>query len=374
MIIRIEGNTSRFLDKCINNHINILNVKYFDNYILITINKNDYKKIKKISYYVKLTKVKNTGLTFIKDVLVKYWYDFLMIILFIILIYLQSNIIISVDIKHENQTLKDNVKSILYSYKIKPFTIAKSNKELNEISNDILRNNRDTLDFIAITKEGMHLKVSFEERIIKTIEDEASYCNIVSTKDAVVNKINVYKGISLIEKNQSVKAGDILISGDLILNEEIKEQVCANGEIIGTTWYKINVTYPKSQTIIKKTGKKSYNLSINNKLFLKNKYEKYQIETKFKIFNIKFVKIIETTEEKEEYSDEDVRKRAINKAKEELLKKKSHKIEIIEEKVLKESDFNSKIELELFISVKENIGIQKVGEINDPKQSIQHPN
>lgn len=374
MIIRVEGNINRFLNKCINNNISILNINYYDTYAMITINKNDYKKIKRISYYLKIDKIKNTGLLHFKDVLVKYWYDFLMIILFIILIYFESNIIVSIDIKHENKTLKNNIKEMLYTYQLKPFTIAKDNRTLNEISDEILKNNRDILDFIAITRNGMHLSVSLEERIIKKEETEPPYCNVIANKDAIINTITVYQGISLIEKNQSVKKGDIIISGDLILNEEIKSQVCADGIIIGNTWYKINITYPKSITEVKETGKKKYNLSINNRLLLKNKYKNYKIKTKFKLFNIKFIEIIETKEETINYDDETVRKLAINKAKDELIKKKDGKIKIIEEKVLKDNDFNSKIELELFISVEENVGTKKVGELNDTSQSIQHPN
>lgn len=374
MIIRIEGNINRFLNKCINNNISILNIKYYDNYALVTINKNDYKKIKRISYYLKIDKVKNTGFLYIRDVLRKYWYDFLMIIVFIILIFLESNIIVSVDIKHENKELKSTIKQILNTYQIKPFTIVKSNQKLNEISDDILKNNRDILDFIAITRNGMNLSVSLEERIIREEPQVFPYCNIIANKDAVVNRITVYDGISLVEKNQSVKKGDIIISGDLILNEEIKSQVCADGVIIGNTWYKINITYPKSITEIKETGKKKYNLSINNRLLLKNKYKNYQIVTKFKLFNIKFVEIKETKEETINYDDQTVRRLAINKAKDELIKKKNGKIEIIEEKVLKDNDFNSKIELELFISVEEDIGTKKVGELNDPNESIQHSN
>lgn len=374
MIIKIEKNIKTFINKCINNNINIINVEYIDNYALITISNKDYKRIKKISYYNKIKVIRNTGIRRLKDIFKMYWFDFLMILLFITIIFLESNVIVSVEIKHENRELKAKIEEIIKDKGIKPFILAKPLKELNSISDSILQENRNILDFISINREGMKLIVSIEERIIKIPEKEDNYCHIISNKDAIIKSITTYKGISLVEKNQSVKKGDILISGDLILNEEVKNQVCADGIIIGTTWYKINITYPKKESIEEFTKKHQYNLSVNNRLLLKNKYDHYKIDTKFKFLNIKFINIREKKIKEVKYSYDELVNKAINKAKDELKREKNNKIKIIDEKVLKVEEFNSKIELELFVSVEETIGTKKVGELIDTKQSIRYTN
>ncbi len=374
MILRIDNNIEKFINKCINNNINILNIEYHDKYALIKINKKDYKRIKKLSYYTKIKIVKSTGIYYLLSVLRKYIFDFVMIILFIILIYMQSNVIVKVTIKHENKVLKNKVNQLIKEKGIKSFTIAKDNKELNDISDKILENNRDILDFISITRNGMTYVVSLEERIIKQETEEDTYCHIKSNKDAIINKITTYKGISLVEKNQSVKKGDILISGDLILNEEIKNNVCADGIVIGTTWYKVNVSYPLEEKEEFFTKKHQYNLSINNRLLLKNKYKLYKIDKKFKFLNIKIIDIKEKGINTIKYTKEEATKLAIQKAKDELARKKDDNFKIIDEKVLKVSEFNSKIELELFLSVEENIGIKELGDLSDTEQSLRHTN
>lgn len=374
MILKIEINIEKFINKCINSKINILDIEYHEKYALIRIDKRDYKRIKRLSYYTKIDTIKYTGLTGVKRIIKKYLFDFLMIFLFIGIIYIQSNVIVKVTIKHENKILKEKIDTLIKEKGIKHYTIVKSNKELNEISDLILSSNRDILDFISITRNGMTYTVSLEERIIKSETKDDTYCHIKSNKDAIVKKITTYKGISLIEKNQSVRKGDILISGDLILNEEIKNNVCADGIVIGESWYKINVSYPLEIQEEYYTDKHKYNLSINNRLLLKNKYELYKIDNKFKFLNIKIIDIKEKNIKTIKYTKEEAIKLAIKKAEKELSKEKDSNFKIIDEKVLKVNEFNSKIELELFLSVEENIGIKELGDLSDTEQSLRHTN
>lgn len=374
MILKIENNIDKFINRCINSKINILDVEYHDKYALIRIDKRDYKRIKRLSYYTKIDTIKYTGLTGVNRIIKKYLFDFLMIFLFIGIIYIQSNVIVKVTIKHENKVLKEKIDTLIKEKGIKHYTIVKSNKELNEISDLILSSNRDILDFISITRNGMTYTVSLEERIIKSETKDDTYCHIKSNKDAIVKKITTYKGISLVEKNQSVKKGDILISGDLILNEEIKNNVCADGIVIGESWYKINVSYPLEIQEEYYTDKHKYNLSINNRLLLKNKYELYKIDNKFKFLNIKIIDIKEKNIKTIKYTKEEAIKLAIKKAEKELSKEKDSNFKIIDEKVLKVNEFNSKIELELFLSVEENIGIKELGDLSDTEQSLRHTN
>lgn len=374
MILKIEINIEKFINKCINSKINILDIEYHEKYALIRIDKRDYKRIKRLSYYTKIDTIKYTGLAGVKRIIKKYLFDFLMIFLFIGIIYIQSNVIVKVTIKHENKILKEKIDTLIKEKGIKHYTIVKSNKELNEISDLILSSNRDILDFISITRNGMTYTVSLEERIIKSETKDDTYCHIKSNKDAIVKKITTYKGISLIEKNQSVRKGDILISGDLILNEEIKNNVCADGIVIGESWYKINVSYPLEIQEEYYTDKHKYNLSINNRLLLKNKYELYKIDNKFKFLNIKIIDIKEKNIKTIKYTKEEAIKLAIKKAEKELSKEKDSNFKIIDEKVLKVNEFNSKIELELFLSVEENIGIKELGDLSDTEQSLRHTN
>ena len=66
-----------------------------------------------------------------------------------------------------------------------------------------------------------------------------------------------------------MKKNDIIITGDIIYNEETKKQVCAEGKVYAKTWYTINITIPKYQKNKIKQNKYRYNIEIkqNNKTF-----------------------------------------------------------------------------------------------------------
>ena len=103
------------------------------------------------------------------------------------------------------------------------------------------------------------LIVNVTEKTNKTNFDNNDYCNIVATTNAKILSMNLYRGIAVKELNDYVNKGDIIVSGDIIHNEEIKNNVCASGEIYGEVWYKVNVEVPYKETYIHYTGKNRYN-------------------------------------------------------------------------------------------------------------------
>lgn len=363
--IKVINETNRFINKCIKNNINIYNIDYHKDYILVNIDENDYKTIKKLNYYSNISINKYYGINKIKTIIKKYKYDYLLLIIFLFIIYILSNVIVSIDIINESNTLNKEINIILKENNIKKYTFRKNIKELNKISDSILKNNRDILDFISIKKDGMKYIVRYEERIIKKIKEENNYCNIIAKKEGTITKIINTNGITSVIKGQNVKAGDVLITGEIKLNDEIKANTCANGIIMANTWYKVTIEYPMNKEIIEYTKNKQYNLKINNKYLFKQKYTNKKDKTIFKIKNIRFIKSNEYIIKNINYTKEEATKLAIEEAKNKLLDKIGKNNTIIDQKVLKESINNSKIELELFIDVNESIGeleYYKVGE------------
>ncbi len=268
------------------------------------------------------------------------------------------------------------IDELLKEKNIKTFTLYKSNNELNKISDEIMQENREFIDFISITRTGMKYIVNIEERIIKDKEEEKERCHIIAKKEGVITKIDAKKGITLVEEGSLVKKGDILISGEIILNEEIKDNTCAKGDIKANVWYKINISYPLTETIKTYTKREKVNIKMYNKYFKKMLYEKYDEYTMFKFRNLKLVRQKEYKEEVINIPIDEAKEKAIKEA-ENKLREKLGEIDIIDKKVLNSSTNNSKIELELFVSVNESIGeIQEYEgrEQIDTSESLQHTN
>lgn len=353
--IKVTNNIDRFINKCINNNIDLYNIKESPNTLFCNIKEKDLEEIKKINYYSKIEIIKYYGIKSIRLNIKKYFYDYILLIIFLITIYLISNIVISIEIMHEDQKIKETVSEILKEYNIKKYTIKKELKILNNISDKIINKYNYIIDWISINSDGMHYKISVEERIINEEKNTYDNCHIISSKDAIVTKLIPTSGVSLIEKGSHVHKGDILISGSITLNEEIKDNICASGDVYGETWYKVHVSYPLEEEIKEYTGKYRYNFKYNDKYLYKKNYDNYTEETIFKYKNISIVKQSEYKIKIKKYNIEEAKEKAILESKNKILKETGENSHVISENVLKETHDYSKIELDIFISIEQLI-------------------
>ncbi len=372
--IKVIGNKDRFIKKCIDNSINIYNIKYEEGYILVTIKESELKEIKKLNYYCKITLYRVLGKKRIIKEIKNNLYNILLLFIFLLLIYGISNIVVSIDIRHENKEMIKKVDELLKEKGIKEFTIYKTNKELNKISDEITHENQDFIDFLSITRTGMKYTVNIEERIIKTKEKELERCHIVAKKDGVITEIDAKQGIIVKEKGNLVKKGDIIISGEVILNEEIKGNTCAKGNVKANTWYKINISYPLKEIIKTYTKREKVNIKKYNKYLKKKLYNEFDEKEIFSLGSLSLVRQYEYKSEEINLTKETAMNKALSEA-ELKLKEKLGEIEIIDKKVLNSNTNNSKIELEIFVSVNENIGETQEYEGReqiDTSESLQH--
>lgn len=365
MIIKVIGNEKRFIDKCIKYKLNLKNICRYIDYILVTIDSDQYDEILRLCYFSKIEIVEYLGLKKYLKIFRKHWIDFLLMLLFFILTFLISNIIVRIDINHENKELKNYIKDILKDYNVDIYKFRLSNSKLNKLSDEILLNNRDKLDFISIERIGMKYVVNIEERILPNIRKIDGFCHIVALKDGVISSINASRGIEMVEPGNFVHKGDILITGEIKLNDEVKSNVCASGEVIGNIWYKVKVSIPKIKVYKEYTDKYRYKVKYKDKYFYNKNYNLYDEYDKFSLFSFKIVKQREYILKEKVLSHDELINEALRISKESILNKIGKNNTIIEEKVLKEYKNNSTIDVEIFINVLENIGISsefKVGE------------
>ena len=66
--LEVSNELNRFIKKCIDNNINLYNISYKKDKIIVLIDVKDYLKIKRLNYYSKIRVVKYDGLLNIKSV------------------------------------------------------------------------------------------------------------------------------------------------------------------------------------------------------------------------------------------------------------------------------------------------------------------
>lgn len=366
--VKIKGkNINNYLKWLIKTNLNIININIVShNEMLLITEYKSYKLLKKYSKTYDVSIIKKYGkLRFIEFIKTNYIILF-SIIISIVLLYTLSNYIFKIDIVYNDKEVVNKLKKELSTYGIDQFKKKKSRSYLEKVKKIILKNNKDTLEWIEIEEDGTKYIIKLVERKKEVKEKEYIYQSIVASKNATITSIKAYSGEKVKNINQYVQKGETIISGIMQKPDGTNIYEKAKGLIYGEVWYKVNLEYPLYYQEEKVTGKNKSIITIN---FLRKKirvfpYKKYKqfkynssnlFESKLLPISISKEELYEVLVKEEIYTEEKAISLATNLAKKKL-KEKNNKIkEINDVKILEKTNLGSKIKLTLFISAKEDI-------------------
>lgn len=362
----IGKNIERFIKRLKSFNIELLKIEYIKyNEINIIINKKDYEKIIELKTIYEINIIELYGIDKIKNIIKTYKYIIISIIISFIFILFLSKIIFKVEIIHNDKEIRNILTEELSNYNIKPLGFIKNYKYITKVKKNILEKYKDKIEWLEIEKKGTKYLVRVEERKIKEKNKVEKPRNIIAKKDAIIMNINAKNGEIKKNKLDYVRKGDIIVSGSITLNEEIKNNIVADAKIFGEVWYKATVEYPlnyKEEKILSKE-KNIYFFKINNFEFKLNNIKDYNVISKEETIlkhNFLPISLIKKTSKKVEYINELLTKdeaieKALKYAEEKMKSKLNEKEYIIDTKKLKVEENNSKIILEVFFSVYEDI-------------------
>lgn len=366
--IKVTGrNINNFLKRLINNNINIEKVIPISHKeIDLIINYQDLDKVLKLKTIYNIKIVRYYGKLRIIKRIKKDIFILSSLLISLLLIYTLSNVIFKVEVIHSNKNIIKLVTKELEDNGIKKYKFVKNYQEIEQIKNKILEENKNTLEWLEIIREGTKYTIRVEERIINNKPKDNKIYNIVASKNAVIKNIYAESGEKIRSINTYVKKGDIIISSDITLPNNEKISKTASGKVQGEVWYNINIEYPYQYHEIKYTGNKKKVLVLNllNKrisFFDFHKYKTFNRNIKY-IFNNNITPIsliyedeYETNIINEVYDYNTAKEKAITKAKDKILKKYPNIKDITNIKIIKEEDKKNKISLNLFVTCLEDI-------------------
>ena len=377
--IKVTGrNINNFLKRLINNNINIEKVIPISHKeIDLIINYQDLDKVLKLKTIYNIKIVRYYGKLRIIKRIKKDIFILSSLLISLLLIYTLSNVIFKVEVIHSNKNIIKLVTKELEDNGIKKYKFVKNYQEIEKIKNKILEENKDTLEWLEIIREGTKYTIRVEERIINNKPKDNKIYNIVASKNAVIKNIYAESGEKIRSINTYVKKGDIIISSDITLPNNEKISKTASGKVQGEVWYNINIEYPYQYHEIKYTGNKKKVLVLNllNKrisFFDFHKYKTFNRNIKYIFNNITPISLIyedeyETNIINEVYDYNTAREKAITKAKEKILEKYPNIKDITNIKIIKEEDKKNKISLNLFVTCLEDI--TEYQEVNNNKET-----
>ncbi len=377
-VIEVEAEgffVERLINLCKINNIKIWDITYInEGRIRFCVAPKNFKKLKP---YVKKSKCKlkikkKKGIYFDMFRYRKRKLAVYLVLALVLFAFIMSNFIWKVNISGNEKIATNTIESLLkdmgvHRGKIK-FLISKGKVV------DFLRANLYEAAWVGVDIDGTVMNITVKEKIISEEEDKTFPGDIVATKSAVISKIIAENGTAKFKTGSYITEGSVAIEG--VIQSEILEPtyVHASGILRGVVEYSFEKEYKYEEQIKEYTGKsrRGVGIGINNKEFLIKylpKENKYDINSKAKIFDIFSVSISFIFNTYDEYILKD-----IVKTKEELVQTgQSDSTLYFEEILTSDSKVVNRVEdqietgtgiiYKVVLSVEENIGkFVKTGE------------
>ncbi len=288
---------------------------------------------------------------------------------FLLLLFFLSNMVWGIEIKGASPAVEHKIRKELNEMGVK---IGQPQFRLSNV--DLLQ--RDLTDRVEeLTWVGVELRgTTYHFQVVEKKEpektEEIGNQHLASSKKATIVKMFIEEGEALVQLNDVVHPGQLLVSG-LIGKEGEKKPVAARGEIWGETWYLNTVELPLTTRLKVYTGeeKRKFYLRIGKTDvpvwgFGKHEYKEY--ETEDSPYRLKFwkwelpVSFVERTIREEEqaertYTVVEARKDAMEIARQAIKKQIPEDAKIQGEEILHQSLNNGKVRLSIHFQIIENI-------------------
>ncbi|MDD2377269.1 MAG: sporulation protein YqfD [Bacilli bacterium] len=361
--INIKGkHIKRFVMRIIKEKIELLNIKYIsDSEVNIKVYKYDYERLLELKSIYEITIINYYGLIRIKKGLL--FNKILLISIFcgFVLLIILSNMIFSVEVIHNSPQVRTILLNELANYNIKKRSFVKNYDYIEKVKEGILKKHRNKIEWLEIENIGTKYIVRVEERKIIDTEKNKEPQHVVANKTAVIRKVTSSSGVVIRNVEDYVKPGDIVISGQITDGNMVR----AEGTIYGEVWYETSISFPFQYHEVIYTGKKKslYAFQFLNNYFTLdfNKYKTKKVTNqnilKHLYLPIGLVKQtqVETNVIDKIYTIEQAIDAAILVGRKKIEDKLNDNEYIIDEKQLKVNVKDSKIEVDIFYAVYENI-------------------
>lgn len=360
----VGKNPDYFLKELIKRNINIYKTEKNHKELQVVIDYQDLEIINSIKTTYKLKIIERYGISKYKYLLKKYLILFLFLLLGIFINIVLSNLIFDVEIVHSNQEIVKTLQKDLKKLGLRKYRFKVSYSKKEEIKNKLLAKEKDLLEWIEIEEKGTKYIVKVEQRKKNKKSIDCKPRHIIAKKNALVKEITAAAGEIVKKKNDFVQKGEVLISGLIHNKEDVVSKRCTIGKVYGEVWYNVKTKIPKVYHEKKITDEENHGLSLkilNQEYNLFCNYPTYEkkayniIESKIVPFSLGFATFHKTKENTRKVNLKTADELALDAATKRIEKQLKKDEKIISKKVLKKTEFNSKIEIEVFFKVKENI-------------------
>jgi similar to stage IV sporulation protein len=256
LTVQIKGpDLERFLNTCTREGILLWDTYRYPSLLIVHMHPRDFFKLKQITYRTgwQIKIIERKGVWFVLSRLTKRKALAMGGLVALLAWYFLSSFIWFVTITGVDRVEKNDILAIAAQFGLAPGRL-KAEVDKEEVKRNLLIN-LDDLIWAGVEIKGTHAVISVAERSTPQVE-ASKPGHIIAGRDGVIESIMVIEGTGMVKENDTVKKGQILISGllepgSLEFIEKIQQgdlpYIRAQGKITATVWYETTVD-------VKKTG------------------------------------------------------------------------------------------------------------------------
>ena len=277
VMIEVVGfSVERFLNLAVHRDVYVWDVERRGNKLTMKVGAQGYKMLKPCARKTgcKMKIINKTGMPFIKHRYRKRKMIPVGILIFIILIYSMASFVWLIEVEgNEKVNSQEIVEKLLES----GYKVGGLKRKMNlRNAEEVLMNSFTDILWTGISFEGTKLVVEITETVPEPeLVDYSSPSNIIANSDALILEIVTRKGTPKVKEGDTVRKGDVLVSGQILLSEGWEEEEAkiiytrASADITAKTNYTFQTQLPLKKIEKEYTGqvKKRYGFRIiNNKI------------------------------------------------------------------------------------------------------------
>lgn len=232
----------KMLNLCAKNRIVVWNSRFRGQKIRLFITVKDFKKLRKIlrNSGIRVHILSKSGFPFFIKRYKKRFGIFFGIIIFFAVLQFMSGFIWIVDVNGNKSVSENQILSVCEELGVKIGAKRKGIDTRNLAQELLLKT--DNLSWASLNIEGCKLTVNVTE-IKPKAEDNAIATNLKAKCDGVIKRIDVTSGNCVVKVGDTVKKGDILVSG-IIENASETKMVHSIGSIVANTEETLTLSEP----------------------------------------------------------------------------------------------------------------------------------
>ena len=178
------------------------------------------------------------------------------IIISIALAFFASSRVWYVKVRGCQRVSEESVLNILESCGLK-WGASVSGEELDEMEKRLMQELPD-ISWAGISRRGVNIYAYIKENSeLPESTPVNKPADVIAAKDGVVEKVTVLQGRAVATQGQTVRAGDVLISGELVYQDLPYQYVYALGSVQARIWYSGEKKIPLKQLQTVRTGNKA---------------------------------------------------------------------------------------------------------------------